>query len=139
MRKTSEAFIHSFSGTWGDDLACVDLRTEDCEHTILPASLGVAKRSKLEFARYYRQLKGVVTESEMTMDDYMANVKERRIVALSSLTAMSPVGPYSNQYVWFLTFTEDGKQISDITEFLDSKSATELLTKLRDSGVLKGH
>jgi ketosteroid isomerase-like protein len=42
------------------------------------------------------------------------------------------VGPYKNEYVWFLRFDEEGKKITEIVEFLDSKAAAEILSKVQE-------
>lgn len=76
---------------------------------------------------------------QMIIDDYLAVPAERRCVCRSSLSASTAVGPYKNEYVWFLTFSEDGKSITKITEFLDSKGASEVVVKLREAGILKAH
>lgn len=75
----------------------------------------------------------------MTIDDYVADLDQRRAVCRSSLEATSPVGRYTNEYVWFLSFDESGEKITNITEFMDTKAAGDLLSKLREQGYIKGH
>ena len=67
----------------------------------------------------------------MTINDYMAVPEERRAVCRSSLEAMTPYGPYNNEYVWFFYFNESGDQVVRITEFLDSKAAADILAKVK--------
>lgn len=71
----------------------------------------------------------------MTMVDYVSNAAERRVVCLSSLKAKTPVGPYANEYVWFLTFDETGTKIVKIVEMLDGIAAKSLLDGLVDAGL----
>ena len=65
----------------------------------------------------------------MTMKDYVAVPSERRVVCLTALESTTTVGPYKNEYVWFLRFDESGEKITEIVEFLDSKAAAEILSK----------
>jgi hypothetical protein len=44
------------------------------------------------------------------------------------------VGPYKNEYVWFLRFDESGEKITEIVEFLDSKAAAEILSRSNEEG-----
>lgn len=47
-------------------------------------------------------------------------------------TADTPVGPYANEYAIFVTFTEDGKQITKFEEFVDSACAGQFFAKLNE-------
>lgn len=66
----------------------------------------------------------------MEMHDYTADVSQRKTACRSSLNAMSPAGPYSNEYVWFLTFDESGQKIKEISEFIDTKKTEEVRAAL---------
>lgn len=72
----------------------------------------------------------------MDMHEYTVDVTRRKTVCWSSLSATTPIGPYQNEYVWFLTFNESGMEITAITEFIDSKKAEELRAALKDAGLL---
>lgn len=72
----------------------------------------------------------------MQMHDYTCDVHQRRTVCWSSLRAMTPIGPYANEYVWFLDFHEDGTKITGVTEFIDGKQADDLRAKLREADLL---
>jgi ketosteroid isomerase-like protein len=63
------------------------------------------------------------------MKQYLAVPAERRVVCLTSLDSTTTVGPYKNEYVWFLRFDETGSKITEIVEFLDSKAAAEILAR----------
>jgi ketosteroid isomerase-like protein len=65
----------------------------------------------------------------MTIKDYLAVPSERRVVCLTSLDSTTTVGPYKNEYVWFLRFDESGEKITEIVEFLDSKAAADILSR----------
>ena len=65
----------------------------------------------------------------MTIKEYLAVPAERRVVCFTALDATTTVGPYKNEYVWFLRFDESGQKITEIVEFLDSKAAAEILAR----------
>lgn len=75
----------------------------------------------------------------MTTNDYLAVPEDRRVVARSSVEAATPVGPYKNEYVWFLTFDDSGRKVVNVTEFVDALAAKELLGRLKESGYLDEH
>jgi ketosteroid isomerase-like protein len=68
----------------------------------------------------------------MTIKEYLAVPAERRVICYTTLDSTSVVGPYKNEYVWFLRFDEEGKKITEIVEFLDSKAAAEILSKVQE-------
>ena len=67
---------------------------------------------------------------KMEMHQYTADVSRRKTVCHSSLKAMSPAGPYTNEYVWFLTFDDSGEKIKAIAEFVDTKKVEEVRAAL---------
>ena len=153
MRTTTLALLHAFDGQW-QPTATLDLRAPECIHTIYPSSLGVPARTKDEWAAYFSRVcpnvydatvgrlpRNVVPSGEltclwMTLDDYVSDPVKRRVVARSTLRAMTRVGEYMNEYCWFLTFDGPGERIVRIEEFLDGRAAGELLAGLREKGLV---
>jgi len=45
-------------------------------------------------------------------------------------TAQSPIGPYANEYMFVLSFSQDGGKIVKIEEFLDSANCNEFFGKI---------
>lgn len=70
------------------------------------------------------------------MHEYTVDLAQRRTVCWSSLEATTALGPYTNDYVWFLTFDESGRKITAITEFIDTKKAEEVRAGLKEAGLL---
>lgn len=70
------------------------------------------------------------------MHDYTIDINQRKTVCWSSLTATTPIGPYTNEYVWFLTFDETGTRITSITEFIDTKKAEDVRSALKEAQLL---
>lgn len=65
------------------------------------------------------------------MSEYTADLIQRRTVCYSKIQATSIAGPFSNEYVWFLTFDESGKKITSIVEFLDTKQTEDARAALK--------
>lgn len=70
------------------------------------------------------------------MHDYTVDIAQRKTVCWSSLAATTPIGPYTNEYVWFLTFDGTGTRITSITEFIDTKKAEEVRSALQEARLL---
>ncbi|PSK42196.1 hypothetical protein B9Z65_4110 [Elsinoe australis] len=138
MRTTTEAFLYSFRGDW-QPTATLSLRSADCKHTFLPASLGNAPKSKDEWAAYFKNVAPLIKGAKMTINDYLPAPSERRAVCRSSMVASTPVGEFRNEYVWFFTFDESGEHVTDIVEFLDSVATRDIRSRLGEAGLLGRH
>ena len=46
--------------------------------------------------------------------------------------AESPIGPYRNEYAYFLTFNGDGTKVTRVDEFVDSAFSTGFMAKLQE-------
>ncbi|KAK4561653.1 hypothetical protein LTR86_004332 [Recurvomyces mirabilis] len=130
MRVTSEAFIKAWE-TWSIE-PVMAMRAPDCKQTMYPKIVGFDARTNDEFRAYFKSLDGVFSNAKMIIDDYVAVHTERRAVVRSTMQADAPWGLFENEYVWYLTFTEDGRLITDIVEFIDSLSTQEVRAKLRE-------
>lgn len=56
MKKTSDAFLAAFD-SWTTE-AVMAVRATECEHIMLPASLGVPKKNNDEFREHFEQVEG---------------------------------------------------------------------------------
>ncbi|KAF4547595.1 SnoaL-like domain-containing protein [Elsinoe fawcettii] len=132
MKATTEGFLYSFNGDWQPD-ATTAYRSADCQQRILPSTVGHMMRNREEWTAYFKTLAPMVKDAKMTIDDYISVPDERKVVCRSSMTASTAVGPFSNEYVWFFDFDEEGKQITNIVEFLDSAVTQELRAKIAET------
>lgn len=66
----------------------------------------------------------------MTLHDLVVSAADRRVVCRVSSTATTPVGPYANENVFFLTFSEDGRQVTEVVDFMDSMAVKGLQQRL---------
>lgn len=64
MRATTEAFVHAFDGQWTVEAAMAP-RAPECEHTILPSSLGMPRRNNDEWAANFSRIAGLVREAKV--------------------------------------------------------------------------
>jgi ketosteroid isomerase-like protein len=58
------------------------------------------------------------------------DVEGRKCAFYATSWAKSPVGPYANEYTWFLWFSESGEKITKIEEFVDSAYIKDFLAKM---------
>jgi hypothetical protein len=63
-------------------------------------------------------------------------ISKKAALHLSS-TAITPLGQYGNEYAVFLSFTEDGSQITRFEEMVDSAYSEKFFKELR--GHLQNH
>ena len=68
----------------------------------------------------------------MTIQKIVNSPEQHMAVVHAKGDGETPVWPYANEYALFLYFTEDGKKIKKIEEFLDSAFSTGLLAKLEE-------
>ena len=64
MRKTTEALVYAFDGQWSAEEA-VAPRAPDCEHYILPTSLGVPKRNNEQFVTWLKRIEHLITDAKV--------------------------------------------------------------------------
>ncbi|KAK4503651.1 hypothetical protein PRZ48_004566 [Zasmidium cellare] len=138
MRATTEGFLHDFEGQW-EEGATLSYRAPDCNHIMLPVSLGIPSRTNDDFATYFKRIAPLVRDAVMAINDFVAAPTDRRAVCRSSMTAMTDAGKFENEYVWFFTFDESGKKITHIEEFLDSSATKEIRARFREAGLTQGH
>lgn len=70
----------------------------------------------------------------MTMHDYFASVEDRRAAVHATMEAEAVTGPYSNEYVFLLSFDESGEKLVKVVEMLDSAAAKEVRERMRIAG-----
>lgn len=102
-------------------------RTADSVHAVLPKSLGINnKLSNDEMIAFLaKTLKGNALTVSYAEGTGPIIDEEKRIIILYLVgeNASAPAGGLSRmEYVWHLKTTDDGKLISESSEFLDSKT-----------------
>jgi len=72
MRATAEGFIHSFDGRWTTG-ATMRYRAPECEHSMLPSTLGLGTRKKNneEWAAHFERLDGLVINAKVSLPHFL--------------------------------------------------------------------
>jgi hypothetical protein len=70
----------------------------------------------------------------MTISDYIGVPDQLRSICTCSMTSTSPVGPFSNEYIFIFTFDESGTQIKHIVEMMDSAAVKDIFARLAAAG-----
>ena len=65
MRSTAEALVLAFDGEW-DIEAILAPRSENCEHTMLPASFGIPRKDNAAFAKRIEHVKHLIKDAKVT-------------------------------------------------------------------------
>nr|OQO26735.1 hypothetical protein B0A51_07714 [Rachicladosporium sp. CCFEE 5018] len=138
MRETSNDFLAAFA-TWKTD-PIMALRAPECIHDMLPASLKRSSKNNEQFRAYFTGVERAMNDVTMEMHDYFASVEDRRAWFHTTLTATAVDGePYDNEYMFVLTFDEEGRKVTRVLEMLDSVKTQAIyarLAKAREKGLL---
>ena len=67
---------------------------------------------------------------QMTTHDYFASTEERRVWLHCSMTADHHGSSYENEYMFVLSFDEEGKKLTKIVEMVDSQRVREAWAKV---------
>lgn len=121
LLQTAFAFLESYN-SW-DVPSILSVRSLDCLHHTLPATLLVPPRTNSEYASFlepmlpvFRAVRFEAIHDKQTLVD----VEARKVVMHCRSTAVTDVGQYENEYVFILTMSEDGTLLDEIVEFIDS-------------------
>ncbi|KAI0972801.1 hypothetical protein F4678DRAFT_460362 [Xylaria arbuscula] len=107
-------------------------RSPDCVHRIFPASAGVPHRSNKEYSDFVMELKKTVPNLRLIVqDDFEPVVDEttRQVVAHIKSKGDTPFGPCDTEYFMALKMNEDGTQIIEFVEFIDSAFTLDFIKK----------
>lgn len=131
---TTNLFLAEFNRFTAQSV--IAFRTPSCRHRLLPASLGAPVRSNAEYSAFVESLLPVMRGLKLHLaanTDPIVDEEARKVVLHLTSTAETNIGPYANEYVWVLKFTDDGKEIGEIMEFADSAYTLEMLGKLAEA------
>lgn len=100
-------------------------RTNDAVHTVLPASLGVTPRlnnTQME-AWLSQHLPGLTNYNKQMVGDipWLVDEEQRYIVVHYYGQGNTVVGTYRDEYMWALELTEDGTEVQESWEYVDSE------------------
>ncbi|KAK3669823.1 hypothetical protein LTR78_010281 [Recurvomyces mirabilis] len=129
MTRTTHRMIDSYN-QWDID-AMIANRTADCVTEILPKSMGREPMNNTEYRMYFASVMSMFQGFTVIIESELYDVQTKRAALHLRSVAQTPVGRYSNEYAFFLTFDHDCNKISRFEEMVDSKYTVGHLIGLR--------
>ncbi|KAI1117641.1 hypothetical protein F5Y14DRAFT_319355 [Nemania sp. NC0429] len=118
--------------------------TADCAHHLRPLSF-IAANPFLKAVKSNDEQKAMMESALATMESTRAELKELVIDTTNRKASVLAehytkiVGVEANilEVTWFLDFTEDGKRVSRVTEFIDTATAAKRIRDMQSRGFMK--
>jgi ketosteroid isomerase-like protein len=129
--KTANSYIEGFNTNTAEGvIAC---RTPDCKQVICPSSVPPPwyspPRSNEEYQAFvvpgFKMLRNVKI-SLVEGEDMLVDETSHKVLLHLKSTGETDFGPYANEYMIVLKMTEDGTQIKEIVEFIDSATTRDI-------------
>ncbi|KAH8897337.1 hypothetical protein GQ53DRAFT_743077 [Thozetella sp. PMI_491] len=108
-------------------------RHPDCIQRVLPTSAGILTRNNEDYSKYVMELKPLVRNMRyIILNDFEPIVDEitRQVLLHLKSSADTDVGNYENEYFMALKMTDDGTEIVQVVEYLDSAYSAGFISKL---------
>ncbi|KAI1747158.1 hypothetical protein F4782DRAFT_535683 [Xylaria castorea] len=117
--------------------------TAACAHHLRPLAFVTANPS-LKAVKSNEEHKALMVSALPTMEDTQVEIKElvidtvKRKASVLAEHRTKIVGVEANvlEVAWFLDFTEDGKRISRVTEFIDTATAARRILDMKKRGFM---
>ncbi|KAI1086553.1 hypothetical protein F5B19DRAFT_478856 [Rostrohypoxylon terebratum] len=101
-----------------------------------PDTLGIPPRSKAEQSKFIGTLQPIMPAFRIFPvqgQEPIIDVVARKATIYLKSHCETKAGLYQNEYVWIFTFNEDGTEIDEVIEFVDSLYLNEWLPKLKQA------
>ncbi|PVH90232.1 hypothetical protein DM02DRAFT_578199 [Periconia macrospinosa] len=131
QKETAKAVIDAYNA-WNID-SIMAYRTPDCQHQVLPASMGRTAKSNDEYRAYLGTIMPLYSKFTVVVQDEIHDARTHSCIIHASSTADTAIGRYANEYALFLTFTEDGKNVTMFREFVDSAYSERFVAALANA------
>ncbi|KAL5396859.1 hypothetical protein PMIN03_012930 [Paraphaeosphaeria minitans] len=128
QKDTAKAVIDAYNA-WDID-RILAYRTPDCQHQVLPASMGRAAKSNDEYRAYLSTIMPLFSNFTVAVLQEIHDAETHTCIIHASSKAETEIGQYGNEYALILTFTEDGKQVTSFEEFVDSAYSERFVAAL---------
>lgn len=134
--ETANSYIAGFSSNTAEGV--IARRTADCKQIIRPSNLpppwsSPKPRTNAEFQAFvvpgFKMVRNVKLRFAEGEDMLVDEVARKVLLHLTSL-GETDFGPYENEYMIVLKMTEDGTQIKEIVEFVDSAATRDIAAGL---------
>ena len=134
LLKTVHAHIEEFN-KWTPE-STLAFRNPNSTHEYRPASLRAGRLNHKDLTETLNHMRTKVPEFKFTIihDETLVDVEQRKVLLSLKCHAPTEIGLYHNEYFWVLKLSEDGTEIEESLEFMDSDYANTFMTKL---GLLK--
>lgn len=133
--QTANSYIAGFNTNTPEGvIAC---RTADCKQIIRPSSVpppwNSPPRTNGEYQAFvvpgFKMVRNIRISLAEGEDMLVDEVSHKVLLHLTS-TGETDFGPYANEYMIVLKMTEDGTQIKEIVEFIDSATTRDIAAGL---------
>ncbi|KAF2638727.1 hypothetical protein P280DRAFT_471284 [Massarina eburnea CBS 473.64] len=98
-------------------------RSPSCVHRMFPTSSGIPDRTNKEYSDFVMELKKTVSKIQLIVQDDFEPVideKSRQVIAHIKSAGESKLGPVEAEYFMALKMNEDGTEIVEFVEFIDT-------------------
>nr|A0A4P8DJV0.1 RecName: Full=Monooxygenase dmxR10; AltName: Full=Dimeric xanthone biosynthesis cluster protein R10 [Cryptosporiopsis sp. 8999]QCL09101.1 DmxR10 [Cryptosporiopsis sp. 8999] len=114
--------------------------TDDCTQNFLPFTMGVPPRTKPEVLKLLPSLLGVLHNYKLEIYSVLHDASKGKAAIYATSFADTPFGDFkwTNEYAVFLTFSEDGTQVSKLEEMVDTAFYKEFFPKFQKYMIEKG-
>ncbi|KAI0447477.1 hypothetical protein F4803DRAFT_546364 [Xylaria telfairii] len=128
--KTAKAAFDEYSEMTAESV--IAYRSPDCVHRMFPASAGIPNRTNKEYSDFVMELKKTVPNLRLiVLDDFGPIIDETNCQVLAHLRSAgdTPYGPCETEYFMSLKMNEDGTQIMEFVEFVDTAYTLEFIKR----------
>ena len=101
-----------------------------CVHRAGPPTVKSPDRNNEEYANFNVEVFKILHTYLATITDVVADDVSKKVVLSVEAKATADAGEYENEYVILLKMTEDGKQVVEQYDFIDSQRMIEWMGKL---------
>ncbi|KAK5996388.1 Monooxygenase AgnL5-like protein [Cladobotryum mycophilum] len=127
---TAKALFDGYNEYTAD--AVLRVRAPECVHAIWPTSLNRPSKTNDEYREFFGPLQKLMKNYEVKIHKIINDAENHMLALYATGRGESAAAPYQGEYVFFLTFTEDGEKITLIEQFVDSAFAQSYLVKVRE-------
>lgn len=115
----------------------VACRTADCKQVIHPSSVpppwNSPPRTNEEYRGFVEPVFKMVRNVQIRLaqgEDMLVDELSRKVLLHLTSTGETDFGPYANEYMIVLKMTDDGSQIKEVVEFIDSATTRDIAASL---------
>ncbi|XDG05522.1 hypothetical protein ABKA04_005137 [Annulohypoxylon sp. FPYF3050] len=134
LLKTANLCIESFNEFTPE--AVTKYLSPSCRWMLKPETLKAPPRNRTEFGEFIGSLKPAMSGLRLFVADGhepAVDVVTRKVTLYLKSRSETKAGLYQNEYVWVITMNEDGTEVDEVIEFVDSLYTDLWLPKLNNA------